>query len=41
MGDNDELDFQVAQGIKSKKHDCKKGAIKSSQRAKAFWKHKE
>lgn len=41
MGDNDELDFQVAQDIKNKNHDCKKGAIKSSQRAEALWKHKE
>lgn len=39
--DNDELSFQVAQGIKSKKRDCKKGATENSQRPAAFWKHHE
>lgn len=39
--DNDEFGFQVTQGIKSKKYDCKEGATENPQRPGAFWKHQE
>lgn len=39
--DNDELGSQVAQSVKSKNHDCKKGATENSQKPAAFLKHQE